>query len=126
MPPLSDPNTWFYPFQWSSDGRKLAGFQARADGNFTGINIYSFDTNKYDRVTDFGWSPHWLSDNRRLLFHSELDSKIYLVDTRTRKVHEVLSMTPNDVGFFSISHDDRWIYFTLGVTEDDIWLAHLE
>jgi hypothetical protein len=81
---LSDPNTWFYAFQRSSDGRKLAGFQGRADGNFTGISIYSFDSNRYDRVTDFGWFPRWLSDNRRLLFHSELDAKIYSVDTRTR------------------------------------------
>src|ERR1700680_1521921 len=80
-----------------------------------------------DRVTDFGWYPRWLSDGRRLLFHNVLDGKIYLVDSRSRKVHEVLSVSPNEVGFiFAISADDRWIYFTQTVVESDIWLAHLE
>ncbi|SPE35792.1 hypothetical protein SBA6_490017 [Candidatus Sulfopaludibacter sp. SbA6] len=81
----------------------------------------------YDRVTDFGWEPRWLSDGHRLLFHNALDGKIYLVDSRSRKIHEVLSVSPNEVFYvFSVSSDDRWIYFSQIVDESDIWLTHLE
>jgi Tol biopolymer transport system component len=119
--PLNVPDTWFATSRWSPDGHALAGFQARKDGLFTGISVYSFDSGKYDRVTDFGWYPRWLSDGRRLLFHNVLDGKIHMVDSRSRKVHEVLSASPNEIGFiFTISRDDRWIYFTQNVIESDI------
>jgi len=124
LPTLSDPNIWFAALRWSPDGRKLAGFRVGGDGSFIGINIYSFDTRKHERLTEAGAFPRWLSDSRRLLF--TLDSKIYLVDSRTRNVHAVLSVPPNEIGFPAVSSDDHWIYFTLAVTEADIWMATFE
>jgi Tol biopolymer transport system component/DNA-binding winged helix-turn-helix (wHTH) protein len=127
LPPLSD-DTWFEASRWSPDGGKLAGFQIRGDGKFTGINIYAFETHQYDRITDFGIEPTWLNDGRRLIFTRNLpaDGEIYLVDSQSRKIHPVLSVTPNEVLVAEISADNRWIYFSLLVTEADIWLADLQ
>ena len=127
LPPLKEPDTWFEATSWSPDGRRLAGFQLRGDGKFTGIGIYSFETGEYTRITDFGQGPAWLKDGRRLLFSRTFttDSAIYLVDGQSRKIHQVLSLAPNEVSSPAISADNRWIYFSLQVTEADIWLANL-
>jgi Tol biopolymer transport system component/tRNA A-37 threonylcarbamoyl transferase component Bud32 len=127
LPPMSEPGMWFAAQSWSPDGRKLAGIQIRGDGTFMGINVYSVDSRRHNRLTEFGWFPAWLSDSRRLVFHNEADSKIYLVDSQTREVHEIFSAAPNDAGQGSpISPDDRWIYFTAATTESDVWLASFE
>jgi len=128
LPPLGEPGTWYEAASWSPDGRKLAGFQLRGDGKFTGINIYSFETHQYDRITDFGFEPTWLKDGRRLLFTSRIPpgAEIYLVDSLSRKIHPVLSLAPNGVLVAEISADNRWIYFSLLVREADVWLVSLQ
>jgi Tol biopolymer transport system component len=125
LQPLKEPDTWYEASSWSTDGRKLAGFQVRADGKFTGISTYSFATRQYDQITDFGWDCHWLSDSRRVLVGpSPPDlSAIHLVDSQSHRVHKVLSVAPNEVGQVALSPDNRWIYFSMGVTESDIWLV---
>jgi Tol biopolymer transport system component len=105
---------------WSPDGRTLAGSMDAPAGS-TGIVLYSLDSREYQRITTFGWNPVWLSDSRRLLFQYE--GKIYLVDARSRKVREVLSVAPHEVeDNFGLSNDDRLILFGLVVTEADIWM----
>jgi Tol biopolymer transport system component len=128
LPPLSEPDTWFEAASWSPDGRKLAGWQMRADGRFSGISIYSFETVSYTRITDFGQQPTWLKDGRRLIFTRGVpqDPAIYLVDSQSRKIQQILSVAPNEVRVAAISADNRWIYFTFQVTEADIWLANLQ
>src|SRR5262249_55840126 len=123
--PLGEADTWYEVASWSPDGRKLAGFQLRDDGKFTGITVYSFDAGRYTRITDFGGSPSWLTDGRRVLFSNQIpaDGEIYLADTQSRKVHSVTSVAPSEIAALAISPDDRWIYFSLRVTEADIWLA---
>ena len=100
----------------------------RADGKFTGISVYSFETGAYTPVADFGQESTWLKDSRHLLFSRghPSDAAIYLVDTQTRKIHQVFSVAPNVVSVAEISADNRWIYFSIDVTEADIWLAHLQ
>ena len=121
LPPLNVPDTWFAPARWSPDGKKIAGWQARTDGAFTGISIYSIETGTYDRITsDQGSYPRWLSDSRRLVYYDS--SKTYLVDSRSRRVRELLSAS----GALAISPDNRWIYFIRSIVESDVWLAHLE
>jgi Tol biopolymer transport system component/tRNA A-37 threonylcarbamoyl transferase component Bud32 len=132
LPPLGDADTWYEVTSWSLDGRQLAGFQLRNDGAFTGITVYSFETGRYSRITDFGTTPSWLKDGRRILFYrNSADTRargdaIYLVNTQTRKVQRVFSGAPNDVTGAAISSDNRWIYFTLNVAVADIWLATAE
>ena len=49
------------------------------------------------------------------------------VSNGSKKVHELLSVAPNEFGIgVMISRDDRLIYFSLSTTEADIWLMSLE
>jgi Tol biopolymer transport system component len=108
---------------WSRDGTKLAGDLRRPQGVAFGLVVYSFADHKYEQLTDFGGRPQWLSDSRRLVFHDE--SKIYLFDTRSRKVREIYSSASRNIeqnNHLGISPDDRWIYFSLATNEADIWL----
>jgi hypothetical protein len=89
-----------------------------------GIGIYSLGQRSFERLTDRGDFPRWLSDGRRLLF--EYAGKLYLVNSRSKKVHEVLSVTPYEVFFTGKpSRDDHWIYFALQATEADVWQMSL-
>ena len=102
---------------WSADGRKLAGHNG-------GIYSYSFDSGRYERLTGVGQYPMWLNDNQRLLFFAQ--DKLYLLDSRTRKTQEILSVAPNRFQSLGVSHNSRVVYFSLQTTEADIWLASLE
>ena len=90
-----------------------------------GILVYSLETQHYEQLIDFGVRPVWLSDSRRLLFLHQ--GKLYLIDSRSKKVRELLSVAPNEFGNgVTLSRDDRLIYFCLLTTEADIWLMSLE
>jgi Tol biopolymer transport system component len=124
LPSLSDLSDWF-PWSWSPDGQKLAGFKVGVAGP-EGISVYSLKSQQFEKVTDFGLRPIWLSDSRRMLFQ-DLQARLYLLDSRSKKVREVLSGAPHDLGNgVALSRDNRQIYFTLVTTEADIWLMNLE
>ena len=110
-----------------SDGKWLAGDQRRG-GVFSGITIYSLESQQFQQLTDVGRTPVWLSDSRRILYKH--DGKLYLVDSRSKKVSELLDIgtvtAAPMVGHFGISRDDRLIYFSRDVTEADIWMVSLE
>ena len=72
-----------------------------------------------------GDSPLWLPDSRRLIFHHQ--GKAYLIDSQSKRMHEVLSVAPHAVSWqFGLSRDGRQIVFTLDATEADVWLMSLE
>ena len=114
LPPASN---GYRVVSWSPDGRKLAGF-----GKRSGIVVYSLESQQYEQLTDFGAAPVWLSDNRRLLFTRGSKTKFCLVDSQSKKVHEILSVAPHGSSAVTLSRDDRQIYFTLRTIEQDIWL----
>jgi serine/threonine protein kinase len=125
LPPLSIPDTWFWVNSWSPDGRRLAGHAQHFGGIAQGIVVYSLNSEMFERLTDFGSHPVWLSDSQRLLFLH--DGKLYLVDSQSKRVREVLAMGAHAIDYtFSVSRDDRLIYFPLRTTEADIWLMNLE
>jgi Tol biopolymer transport system component len=120
LPPMSDSNDWV-PRSWSPDARRLAGGRTPR----AGIVVFSLESHQYEKLTDFGSQPVWLSDSRRLLFPYQ--GKLYLVDSQSKKIHEVLSVAPHDFGNgVTLSRDDRLIYFSLVTTEADIWLMTME
>ena len=120
LPATSDWNYW-WPWSWSLDGRKLAGMRPAVPG----IVVYSLESQQYEKLADFGSQPVWLSDGRRLLFQQQ--SKLYLIDSESKKLHEVLSVAPHNFGIgVTLSRDDRLIYFSLVTVEADIWLMRLE
>jgi Tol biopolymer transport system component len=123
LPPLESQGAFFVAFSWSRDGRRLAGHRMAGAAN-DGISVYSFDSRQYQHFTDFGWAPRWLSDGRRLIFWRF--PGIYLLDTRSGKVREILSVAPNEVRGVAPTRDDRRIYFGLGTNEADVWLMSRE
>jgi Tol biopolymer transport system component len=117
LPATRDSNHWG-AWSWSPDGRELAGASR-------GILVYSLESQQYEKLTDFGANPVWLSDSRRLLFKHQ--DKLYLIDSQSKKFHEVLSVAPHEFGIgVTLPRDDRLIYFSLLTTEADIWLMTLE
>lgn len=118
LPRLSGLDAYLLVNSWSPDGRQLAGDVQRLGGT-AGIGVYSLESHGFKRVTQMGRNPWWLSDSRRLLF---VDSgKLYLANSQSGRVHEVLSLDPRVAVMGVSSRDDRWIYFALQSTEADIW-----
>jgi Tol biopolymer transport system component len=106
----------FLASSWSADGQKLLGYH-------NGIFTYSFATQKYERLTNSGYYPIWLNDNRHALFIAT--DKLNLLDTQTRQITEVLSVAPRLLQFISVSPDNRFISLSVNTTEADIWMATL-
>jgi len=67
----------------------------------------------------------WLGDSRRLLAQNHR-GKLYLMDTQSAKSREILSVAPHSLNGTTLSRDDRRIYFSVRISEADIWLATLE
>jgi serine/threonine protein kinase/Tol biopolymer transport system component/Tfp pilus assembly protein PilF len=126
LPPLGDASISFEGWSWSRNGKQLAGIRHLPNGVHSGIGIYDLESKKYEWLTDFGDWPVWLNDDRRLLFVSQ--GKIFLFDTTTRKHHQILTVTDQDVDIGSpgLAPDNRTLYFTFVAAEADIWLMTLE
>jgi Tol biopolymer transport system component len=122
LPPFSDEqeNSGFVGRSWSPDGRTIAGQVELTPG----VIVYSLESKQYQRLTDSGTNPVWLEDNRRLLFRDH--GALFLVDSLAGETHEILSLEPDSIGTTSISHDNRWIYFTHISNEADIWMLTLD
>jgi len=123
LPDPPDPADAFRAFSWSPDGRKLGGW-INSPIEHAGIMVYTFETNNFERITDFGSRPIWLRDNRRLLFRDA--GKLFLVNSETKKVQEISLHSPNPVIEYGLTADDRTLYYTLLSTEADVWVVNLE
>ncbi|HSB10276.1 MAG TPA: protein kinase [Blastocatellia bacterium] len=113
----------FLPSSWSDDGLKLAGWRKVGSNQSAGIMVYSFKDHRYEKLTDSGASPRWLSDNRRLLFFNE--GALQVVDSLTKRVSTVMEITPDVFFGFALPKDERFIYFTQASSEIDIWLSEI-
>jgi Tol biopolymer transport system component/DNA-binding winged helix-turn-helix (wHTH) protein len=127
IPRVSGTNQTFRVFSWSPDGRKLAGWYQRSDAESKdafGITVYSIVSQQFEKFDTFGITPHWLGDSRRLIF-GDGEGNLYLLDTLSKKVHQIYSLAPQLIDGFSISKDSRSIYFNYFTEEADIWLLSL-
>ena len=52
--------------------------------------------------------------------------KLYLLDSKSKKVWTILSTEPNEITGLALVRDDRHIYFSLRQAEADIWLMSLD
>ena len=123
LPDPPDPSDVFRAFSWSPDGRKLAGW-INSPIEHDGIVLYTFGTNNFERITDFGSRPIWLYDNRRLLFRN--GGKLFLVNSEKKKVQEISLQSTLPVIEYGLTGDNHTLYYTLDSTEADIWLVDLE
>lgn len=118
LPPL--PGTVeFEPKSWSGDGQRIVGTRVRAGSSET-IWVYDVAKRQYSEITT-GGIPSWLKDGKRLVFRR--GDRIMLIDTLTRNESELWS-APHDPQSASVAidADNRWIYYTTGSVEADIWL----
>jgi Tol biopolymer transport system component len=113
----------FWATSWSPDGRKLGGWVS-PESETPGMAVYDFETGGYERITDFGNSPVWLSDNRRLLFNYL--QRLYIVNSETKKFHELLPPSPHRVSGYGLTPDGRTLYYGLAVKEADVWLLDFD
>ena len=122
LPPFPGDNLSFSGWDWSRDGRSLAGFLNRDDG----VAVYSLESRAFRRLTAQGADPVWLSDSRRLLYLNK--GKIFLLDSEAGSSKELVSIAPEEIARrgFAVSADDRRIYFSVTATEADVWMAEFE
>ncbi|MGE0460564.1 MAG: protein kinase [Vicinamibacterales bacterium] len=123
LPALPDAGMTFAAWSWSSDGRRLAGWRLRADGVHAGVTLFDPASNRYTTLTETGRYPTWLADDRRLVFFS--NGRLFLLDTQTGAVDALPSLPGYSEGF-TISRDNRWIYYEQNHREGDIWIIDLE
>jgi Tol biopolymer transport system component len=115
--------SWLWLNDWSHDGKKVAGTVQKLDGGTLGIGAFSLETKKFEPYTDFGRSPRWLPNDRRLLFHAR--GGIFLANVETRKSKEILSATEGAINpYFDVSWDGRMIVYSLESIESDIWIMN--
>lgn len=124
LPRLPNTDDWIMASSWSSDGKQVASMRIGNDAQTEGIIIFDIPTQTYQILTDYGETPIWLKDDRRLIFFDQ--DKVFLIDALTKKAKEILSVAPNSLQGMTISPDNRAIYFSLKRTEADIWLANSE
>jgi Tol biopolymer transport system component len=120
LPPGDIPGH-FVPSEFSPDGRRLAGHWEGGEEDYP-LALYDLDSNAHQIFEAKGLIPIWLADSRRLLYGS-FSNKMFLLDTVSGDVREILS---NVRAIFSISRDNRWIYFSRRVQEADIWMFTLD
>jgi Tol biopolymer transport system component len=124
MEQSGDASTAYEPWSWSADGKRLAVLRHLADGIHGGVGAYDLESKRYDWLTDFGDFPVWLGDSRRMLFVHE--GRLFVIDSGTRKHHEVLAVPGGEVVSAALSRDDRMIYFSHVATEGDVWLMTMK
>ena len=119
--PLPPDNQRFLAWDWSPDGKRLIG---SLSGPPTVVGSFSFETNGYEKLTEFGGAAMWLPDSTRFIFI--LNDKLYLGDIKTKRVRELLSSGENDIRSVDISPDGELLYYSIYSSESDIWLLDLE
>jgi Tol biopolymer transport system component len=122
--PLPDGDAEFLASSWSPDGRKLVGWSRQVQsGHSSNPFFYDITLRKYESLGGSGTSARWLHDSRRLVYISF--DKMWLIDTHSRRVRELLSVAPGYFYTVSLSPDNKLIYFGQAATEADIWLLTL-
>jgi Tol biopolymer transport system component len=86
IPSNANSDVWLMAYDWSPDGNKIAAMHLGKEKDTSGVFVYSLTSQKYEASVDFGESPVWLSDNRRLIFFDK--NKVFLLDAQTAKTKE--------------------------------------
>jgi serine/threonine protein kinase len=118
--PTPPDNLRFLAWDWSPDGKRLIGSLSPP----TVVASFSFETNQYERLTEFGGAAMWLPDSTRFVFLS--NGKLYLSDVKTKRAREVFSSNENEIRSVDVSSDGKLLYFSMYSSESDIWLLDLE
>lgn len=108
----------FVVWDWSPDGKKLIG--TFTDGP---IGYFSFETNRYERVSEVGAYPVWLPDSTGYMCLS--GGKAFIGSIVTKGLGEILSLRDAQIQAAGISRDGQFIYLSAYSIESDVWLLDL-
>jgi Tol biopolymer transport system component len=123
VPYLVASDSEFHPWSWSPDATELAGTATYGAFDLGAIVIYSIATGRFTRLYEShsAVSPIFLNDGRRLIFQE--GSQIKLIDRATRETRDLMAIAPDTFDIrWSITRDNRTIYFARQVDQADIWL----
>jgi Tol biopolymer transport system component len=128
-PNFPNSEAYFSAWDWSPDGKYLAGVQGEKGADKKGIYIYSLATKTYEeiydiKVPDLASRPLWLNDSRHLVFNTS--EKIFIADIQTKKIQEIDSPGQTQFRISSLSRDNRYFYGVMAATESAIWMLSLE
>jgi hypothetical protein len=101
----------------------VAGWRVDPEPPDSNVVIYSFADQSYVELPDRGSNPIWLNDSGRLIFSTV--SSLYLHDRKTRQSRLLHSGGTDNFGVFSLSRDNRRLYYSLRSSEADINLISL-
>jgi Tol biopolymer transport system component len=110
------------PSSWSKDGSRLAGFTSSPENR---MFVYTPKSGTYRDLGPRGADPHWLSDERRLLFHDE--NRLIILDTESGRTQELFRTAPRTTipnSSFSLSPDERQVALILIEEQSDIWMIN--
>jgi len=119
--PMPSDNQRFVAWDWSPDGKRVIG---NLSGPPSVVAVYTFETNQYEKLTEFGTGAMWLPDSTRFVF--VFNNKLYLGDVKTRRVREIFSSGENEIRSVDVSPDGKLVYYSVYSSESDIWLLDLE
>ena len=118
---------YFNPTGWSPDGTRLAGILISDSGRPSGIGTYDLAAQSTTMLSaDEAYAVKWLSDSRRIVYFAKNGAELVMLDTatRTRSVIEVRLPGPPVINeMFTISPDNRTIYYGAARAEADIWIV---
>jgi len=114
----------FGPTSWSQHG--IAGILTRKDFSpLPGIVVYSFETRRFERLSDRGESPMWLAGLPVLLYKE--GGAIHAFDLRTREDRKLLTPPHGSAYLFAnASRDGSRLYVVRRIDEGDIWMLDLD
>jgi serine/threonine protein kinase len=124
LPPVPAPSGYFIPNDWSSDGGKLIGTFVDEDRNETGVGVYSFSSDSYERLSEIGGYPTWLKNSSKFIFIHK--TTIYLAEAAGKKARPIFAPSLHGLQTPSLSADNRTIFYRFLQVEADVWLLSLE
>jgi len=109
-------------WDWSLDGKRLAGVMAK--GNIRFIGYYDLETKSYvPLVENLDSIPSWSPDGKGIIYSAR--NKIFWVDVQTKAVREILHNPNVEISSPFISKDGKLLYYTAANLESDIWMFDL-
>jgi Tol biopolymer transport system component len=109
----------FQPYAFSPDGRLMAGRIRAAEP--VSLFVHWRETGDRWNLGEDAW-PVWMRDSRRVLFSK--DNEIWVADTRERRSWPAVSKISGDLhSRFTLSRDERTVFFASAEDEQDIWVA---